>query len=234
MGNDQYKGAKVYQPEGKNTTPFNDLLKEYDDYMGERTKERNKWRSVAFMLIAIIAAQGLGWVYAISLPKVKLHVIEIAPWGEAKNVGAIGETGTKINIPDKAKIYAMRRVIEQTRSIPLDQAVLVKNLEQAYQLLTSKTAAIMTEQLQGENIYKLFGSLRREVFIESIINVTGNAWQIDWVEKDYSLVDAKEIATRRTRAIVTLVQGEPGTSVTTANPLGIYIDSYQKQVLGGD
>ena len=230
---DMYKGVKAFQVSPVDPDPYNRLRKEYDNYFGEVRRERDGWRSVAFICIVMAAASNLGWLYAASLPKAVPHVIEIAPWGEAKYVGNIGDTGQKINIPEKAKIYALRKVIEQIRSIPVDRAVFTNNLEEAYQLLPSKTAAIITKELKDEDVFKLFGTVRREVQIQSVINVTGNAWQIDWIEVVYDISSANVLEKRRMRAIITIAQGEPGQSVKTANPLGIYLDSYQRQMLEG-
>lgn len=228
----EYKGIKSYKPEGNNSTPFNSLLEEYDNLIGSVRKDREKWQKAFSAILVLCLIEMLVVFWAINLPKSIPYVIEVAPWGEAKYVGDIGEEQAGgIIVGEQSIKYYIRKTIENIRNIPTDQIVLSNNVEVAYKMFTEKAAVVITNMFENENTFAMFGLLRREALIESIINITGSAWQIDWIETEYNINNGQAINSVRMRAIVTIVQGEPDLNYKTENPLGIYIDSYQQQEL---
>lgn len=228
-----YKGVVTHMPKGQADTPYNDHLKMWDDVVGEHVQAKKMWQKIAYMMAGLSCAMILTVFYALSLPKTVPYVIQVAPWGEVKAVGTVGGTYQVGEVTEITKTYYLRKIIENLRSIPTDDKILSKNISTAFQMLTNKSAPVVTSELQNEEIYKLYGTVRREVMIESIINVTGNAWQVDWIETKYGITNGKIEEQLRMRAIMTMVMGQPILKMDTENPLGIYIDSYQRQVISG-
>ena len=229
MGTNLYKGVVGYTTQGTNSTPYNDMLKVWDEYVGEEKKDKKIWRMVAFVSMAISLIM-IGTVYyALSLPKTVPYYVEIAPWGEARAVGPTGST--TYNITDQVKVFHIRRFIEYIRTVPTDQNIMVNNFNKAYEVLTKNSGPVVTAELQTENVYAMLGRLRRNVMVETIINITGQAWQVDWVETTVEAQNNREVERKRNRAIVTIIAGEPKLGVNSENPLGIYIDSYQRQTV---
>ena len=101
MAKMKYKSSLSYPNEGTNDTPFNNNLKEFDEFIGESRKRERAWRRVAFGLLGFLLASALGWFYLAKLPKAIPYVIEVQPWGESKYMGNVGQAETAgISIPD--------------------------------------------------------------------------------------------------------------------------------------
>ena len=129
MAKMKYRSSLSYPSEGTNDTPFNDNLKEFDEFIGESRKRERAWRRVAFGLLAFLLASALGWFYLSKLPKAIPYVIEVQPWGESRYLGNVGQAeGAGISIPDASWRYYLRKFIEYTRQISPDRQVTLSNL----------------------------------------------------------------------------------------------------------
>ena len=51
MAKMKYKSSLSYPNEGTNATPFNNNLKEFDEFIGESRKREKAWRKVALVLL---------------------------------------------------------------------------------------------------------------------------------------------------------------------------------------
>src|SRR5271157_2113223 len=92
MAKMRYKASLSYPNEGTNDTPFNNNLKEFDEFIGEARKRERSWRRATFVLLSFLIASVLAWLYVSTLPKAVPYVIEVQPWGESKYLGNRGRT----------------------------------------------------------------------------------------------------------------------------------------------
>ena len=218
-----------YPNEGTNDTPFNRNLREFDEFIGESRKRERSWRRATFVLLSLLAASVLGWLYVSTLPRAIPYVIEVQPWGESKYVGNVGQAVSgEISITDASWRYYLRKFIEYTRQISPDREVTLANLTEAYAMVTQAGAGVLTSMLKSENAFSKIGGDHREVRLETLIKVSAKSWQADWVEV-VSDASGEEKSSVRKRGIYTVMQGSPDEKQIKSNPLGIFVDSFQIQ-----
>jgi type IV secretion system protein VirB5 len=229
MAKMKYRSSLSYPNEGANDTPFNNNLKEFDEFIGESRRRERSWRRVTLVLLAFLILSALGWLHVSSLPKAVPYVIEVQPWGESKYVGAAerAQSGA-INITEASWRYYLRKFIEYTRQISPDRQVTLSNLGEAYAMVTQTGSGVLTNMLKGEDAFAKIGGNHREVALETLIKVTGKSWQADWVEVVSDATGEEKSSTRK-RGIYTVLQGQPDERQLKSNPLGIFVDSFQIQ-----
>src|SRR5208337_5488965 len=88
MAKMKYRSSLSYPSEGTNDTPFNNNLKEFDEFIGESRRRERSWRRVTLVLLAFLILSALGWLFVSTLPKAVPYVVEVQPWGESKYIGA--------------------------------------------------------------------------------------------------------------------------------------------------
>jgi len=229
MGKLKYKSGLSYANEGTNETPFNSNLKEFDEFIGESRRREKAWRATSFVLLAFLVLSVVGWLYISSLQKTVPYVIEVQPWGESKYMGSIGQAeGGGISITDASWRYYLTKFIEYTRQISPDRDMTLKNLSEAYAMVTQTGAGVLTSLIKTEDEFSKIGSSRREIQLETLIRVTAKSWQADWVERVTS-ANGDEVSAVRKRGIYTVLQGQPDEKQIKSNPLGIFVDSFQIQ-----
>jgi type IV secretion system protein TrbF len=227
MGKMKYKSSLSYPNEGTNDTPFNNNLKEFDEFIGESRRRERAWRRVSFVLLSFLLASALGWLYVSSLPKAVPYVIEVQPWGESKYMGNIGEAQANgIAISDASWRYYLRKFIEYTREISPDRQVTLTNLGEAYSMVTQTGSGVLTNMLKSENAFSKIGGDHRDVRLETLIKVTAKSWQADWVEV-VSDASGDQKGSVRKRGIYTVLQTQADEKQIKSNPLGIFVDSFQ-------
>ena len=229
MAKMKYKSSASYPNEGTNDTPFNNNLKEFDEFIGESRRREKAWRRVAFVLLAFLTLSVLGWLYVSSLPKEVPYVIEVQPWGESKYLGhmAQAESG-EITISDASWRYYLRKFIEYTRQISPDRQVTLSNLGEAYAMVTQTGSGVLTNMLKSEDAFSKLAGNHREIRLETLIKVTAKSWQADWMEV-VSDAAGEEKSSIRKRGIYTVLQGQADERQIKSNPLGIFVDSFQIQ-----
>jgi type IV secretion system protein TrbF len=229
MGKLKYKSGLSYPNEGTNATPFNSNLKEFDEFIGESRKREKAWRTASFVLLAFLILSVAGWLYIASLQKTVPYVIEVQPWGESKYMGSIGQVEADgISISDASWRYYLTKFIQYTRQISPDRDMTLKNLGEAYAMVTQTGAGVLTALIKTEDAFAKIGGNRREIRLETLIRVTPKSWQADWVEVVTS-PSGEEVSAIRKRGIYTVLQGQPDERQIRSNPLGIFIDSFQIQ-----
>jgi type IV secretion system protein VirB5 len=221
----------MWPPAGDTKTPFNPLT-EYDRIIGEQCRENKTWRRIALIsMAAFFAALGI-LVYAIRLPKTVPLVITVSEWGEAKYVGNVSQYSyAGIKVPDVAVLYQIRRFVSNLYSIPADAAVLRQNLTDCYSCLTGDSAQKLSNRLRSENPFDSFGSITARVEIESILRLSGQSYQADFMLTTSRPNDTQTKRTRM-RGTLTIELKEPPQEDQISNPLGIYIVAFDFTQIG--
>jgi type IV secretion system protein TrbF len=222
------RGAASYPAGGSNSTPFNNNLREFDEYIGESRRRERAWRRATFVLLLFLFASLGGWVYVGSLPKAVPYVIEVQPWGESKYMGVPADSAKGVVISDASWRYYLRKFVENTRGISPDRQVTLANLTEAYAMTSQAGSAVLSAMLKGEDAFAAVGVNHREVRLETLIRVTEHSWQADWVEVT-SNPGGQELGSVRKRGIYVVQQGDPDEKQIKSNPLGIFVDSFQIQ-----
>jgi type IV secretion system protein TrbF len=215
-------------------TPF-DAGQEFDRLFGEQCKQTDFARRIAVIsLFAAFIISLTSIVYAINRPKQAIIPVVITDWGEAKYAGDISKMSYQhIRIPEIAIQYQLRKFITNMYSVPADADVLKDNLRDCYASLTAVAAQKFSNILKQDSPLKEFGSKNVTVSIESVLSLSADSYQVDFIvntarpDNSYQTHD-------RLRAVLTTQLLEPAKEDQIKNPLGIYISGFDIAPVEGD
>jgi type IV secretion system protein VirB5 len=194
----------------------------YADILLHNINELKWWRQVVGIgSLVLFFISFLFAVYAVRLQKTVPVLVNVMPSGEASYLGEV-RSQAALAVPEAAILFQVRKFITDFRSISTDSEVLYNNIDDCYQMITSKYEPVMTRFLQANSPFKLVGKIRRTVEIESAIKITGSSYQIDWIE---TVIDSQGQKKKKLRAIVTAQILPTDEKTIKRNPLGIYIDN---------
>lgn len=214
--------AKVWKFEKSKNEP----LEIYEDLVNKDRRTQNKFRIMAYVSLAGFIMAIAALIYALNLPRTVPVLVTMSDWGEAKYVGEINKLSYQgIKVPEIAIEYQIRKFVNNYFSIPGDPDVLKKNLIDCYSCLTSETADKLSSQLKEDNPLKNYGMVRKTVEIESLLSLSKNSYQVDFITKTTNERN-QNIITTRMRGVITVILLEPDNDDKILNPLGIYLSSY--------
>ena len=149
-------------------------------------------------------------------------LVNVMPSGEAQFLGEVRQG--QIQVPETAIVFQVRRFITNLRSVSTDPQVLYNNINEAYAMVTANYEPVMTRMLRANSPFDLVGRIRRSVEIESIIRITQDTYQVDWIDVVF---DGTNRRNTRMRALVSIKLLPVTDQTVRHNPLGIYIDNME-------
>ena len=181
-------------------------------------------RVFGFGSLGLFAVTLVLFFYAVSLQRAVPILVNVMPSGEASYLGEVRQTG-QFQIPEAAIFYQVRRFISNIRSISADSQVLYNNINDCYSMITTTYEPTMTRMLRANSPFPLVGKIRRSVEFESTLRITGNSYQVDWIET--SVEPGGSPVNRKMRGLVTIIfiTPNPSSDWIKVNPLGIFIDA---------
>jgi type IV secretion system protein VirB5 len=197
--------------------------KAYADILQDKMKEMRWWRGIIGVGVLLLFTVSLCFfVYAVNMQKTVPVLINVLPSGEAQYLGEVRQN-VELTVPESAILYQVRKFISNLRSISTDPQVLYNNIEDCYAMVTAAYEPIMTRTLRSASPFDLVGKVRRTIETESVLKITGNSYQIDWIETSTNNTSGR--STVRMRALVTIRLLPVNDAVIRKNPLGIYIEN---------
>lgn len=188
--------------------------------------QMHKWKLLALGSLVIMLISLCIMFYALNLPRTVPLVITVSDWGEARYVGEVNKLSFQgLKIPKIAIEYQLRRFITNRFNISTDANVIRGNLKDCYSCLTSNSAQKLSEELKADNPLKLVGKLIKNVEIESILTLSKNSYQVDFIITSSSLT-GRMVETERLRGVLSVETLEPNEEDMKLNPLGIYITNF--------
>lgn len=219
---------KSYPPKGTNSTPFNPQLQHFDMICGQVMKENSILKLALVVLIFIIAVLSIGISFFLTKrTQVIPAIVTMNDFGQAQYVGEVSRKNFQnFNIPEVAMTYQVKDFINIYKSLSSDKAVVKRNIEKAYHLLTAVSASKYSTLLREDNPYKDFGDHTREVEFETEpLKISKDTYQVDYrlITRTLTGVIIKDI---RQRAVITIKALNPTEEDIQDNPLGIYITDF--------
>ena len=219
---------KSYPPKGTNSTPFNPQLQHFDMICGQVMKENGILKLALVVLIFIIAVLSIGISFFLTKrTQVIPAIVTMNDFGHAQYVGEVSRKNFQnFNIPEVAMTYQVKDFINIYKSLSSDKAVVKRNIEKAYHLLTAVSASKYSTLLREDNPYKDFGDHTREVEFETEpLKISKDTYQVDYrlITRTLTGVIIKDI---RQRAVITIKALNPTEEDIQDNPLGIYITDF--------
>lgn len=205
-----------------NSTP----LEKYQELVQKNRRTERRFRIMAYVSLFGFVVSVLGLVYAINLPKTVPVIVTLSDFGEAKYLGEVNRINySGITVPDIAIEYQIRKFVTNKYTVPGDKTVLRNNLIDCYSALTRTSAAKMNNEINEHNPLDDVDNIRQKVEVESVLQLSKNSYQIDFVVTKSNPYNAN-IVTTKYRGVITITMLEPSDEDKLLNPLGIYISSY--------
>jgi len=197
--------------------------KAYADILFDKMKEMRWWRGIVGVgILAISVANFMLFFSTANRQQTVPVLVNVMPSGEAQFLGEVRQG--QIQVPEAAIVFQIRTFITNLRSVSTDPQVLYGNINEAYAMVTASYEPVMTRMLRANSPFDLVGRVRRSVEIESIIRITQDTYQVDWIDAAF---DGTSRRNTRMRALVS-IRLLPVTDQTVRhNPLGIYIDNME-------
>jgi type IV secretion system protein VirB5 len=195
----------------------------YADILADKMKETKTWRYSA-------AASGFLFFLSLILFLVSMCrqqtvpvLVNVMPSGESQYLGEVRQ-GT-VQVPEAAIHYDIRKFVSCLRSVSVDYDVVYNNIEECLLMATSGYLPILRKNILENSPFDLVGKMRRTVEIESVLNVTGRSYQVNWTETVVESSSSPKNA--KMRAVVTIRLVTPTDATIKRNPLGIYIENFE-------
>jgi len=197
--------------------------KAYADILFDKMQEMKWWRLIIGSGILFLSFLNLLLFFSTASRQQTVPVlVNIMPTGEAQYLGEVRQA--QLQVPETAIVFQVRKFITNLRSISTDSQVLFNNIDETYAMVTANYEPHMTRMLRGNSPFELVGKVRRGVEIESIIRITQDTYQVDWIDV---VLDGTSRKNTRMRALVTIVLLPVTAESARRNPLGIYIDNME-------
>ena len=212
-----------YLPDSTSQHPMNRKDLEYDRLIGQ---ERNRTNLLSILVVGLLIYVLLSlflFRYAINLPKSVPMVIEVAPWGEAINVGDISKYSyTNIDVPEKHRQWMVKTFIKNLRSISSDPQIVHDNVSSLFSMITPSCAEQLKYNIRNPDIFSMIGKRTVTVMFDSIIKASEKTYQVDWAEKTLGEYQG----TKYYRGLFTIELLEPTEKQSDINCLGVFITNY--------
>jgi len=205
--------------------PFrDDGDKAFADLLADKIKECTLWRRTALANVCFFLVSLLLFYCSVNQQKTVPVLVNVMPSGESQYLGEVRQNGG-FQVPEAAIHYQVRTFVAHLRSVPTDYQVLYNNIDDCFHMVTATYSPIMREMLIKNSPFDLVGKVRRTILIESILNITGSSYAINWTE---SVIDtAASPKNTKMRAVVTVRLITPTDANIKRNPLGIYIENFE-------
>ncbi len=202
---------------------------EWNERYGSYISQANTWKTVAFIALLIAMLAVAGFIYSSSQNKFIPYIVEVNKLGVP--VSTQRATATKVKDPTIIK-YILSEFITNYRTIYNDRDVQVQMIKKAYNYVEANSPAYnMLSQSYVDA--SPFNRLNRvQVHILSVLALSKNSWQLDWVEKTFSN-DGKLLEESYFKGIAKFVILPPNTEeAILKNPIGLYITefNFNKQI----
>jgi type IV secretory pathway TrbF-like protein len=217
---------KKWKPEGEVETRYRKARQEWDRRMGSAVIQARNWRLATLFSLALVLVSLIGTIYLGAQPKAVPHIVQVDRIGAPTYLGPVGQSARDYKPSDASLKYHLRRFITATRTISSDAAVMKRNWVEAYTLITQNAASHLNAYAQQTDPFKRSEHERISVDVATIVQLSADTWQADWVEKiwDKAGNEADGGVWRGTFRVV--VRTPESEEQLAANPIGLFIDEF--------
>jgi len=216
--------STVYKPLNV-SNPFQEGQdKAYAEILLDKMKETTLWRRSVFVNAVLFIIALILFFYSVSRQQTIPVLVNVMPSGESQYLGEVRQTGS-IQVPEAAIHYEIRKYISNLRTISTDYQVVYQNIDDCFAMVAANYSPILRQTLLSASPFDLVGKIRRTVEIESVLNITGRSYQVNWTET--VIESSSGPKNSKMRAVVTIRLMTPTSATITRNPLGIYVENFE-------
>jgi type IV secretion system protein TrbF len=209
-----------YNPPSVAETPFQRAGQLWDERLGAARVQAHHWRLLAFGELGLVFVLTFLVIWLSARSTVTPWVVQVDKIGEAK---AIAPATADYQPTDHEIAWYLARFIEYVRSLPMDPVVVRDNWYRAYDFLTDRGRAALSEYARANDPFSEIGKIEVAVEISSVIRASPNSFRVAWTEQHYEN-GSRAGPPERWTAILTVAVETPTTAERLLkNPLGVYI-----------
>lgn len=208
-------------------------LKQYDSYISYLLANNRKLRISNLLSYSCLLLSILFLAWAAKLPKAEPLVITVTDTGKAAYVGKLNGKGLEQYSRDNFIIDKMlREYVTDSREFGTDPDFLNSNYLQAMAYLDNNERIKLNNEINAASPFDHIGEYVITVHIETVMMVSKNTYQVDWLETKKDLFGNIQ-DNRKMRGTFTIRQVRGGDYEKLSekekklNPLGIYITYYE-------
>jgi len=201
-------------------------LRAYADLFQDAVKTKNfVLRVVGIGSLALFLASLVLFFVSIQRQDIVPVLVNVMPSGEAAYLGEVRAGSGGIQVPEAAIRFQAKEFVSNLRSVPADIQVMNEKLTKCYHAASKSYEPYLTRMIREQGFFSLVGKIRRSVEIESVLRITSNSYQVDWIE---TVSEASGMQQRhKMRALLTVVAIDPQPDFIETNPLGIFIEDFE-------
>lgn len=202
-------------------TPYQRAAQVWDDRIGSARVQARNWRLAFFGSLSLSTLLTGGLVWQSARGTIVPWVVQVDRLGAAE---AVAPASPDYRPTDPQVAFHLARFVEQVRSIPADPVVLRQNWLRAYDFVTERGAASLSDYARTNDPFAEIGKTQVAVDVSSVIRASPDSFRIAWTERRYT--DGALAETSRWSAIATVLTQTPKTpDALRKNPLGIYVNA---------
>lgn len=204
--------------------------REWDDRYASLARGKRNWQltALALMLLLLITTTGLVWLS--TRHRVTPYVVEVDRHGQAV---ALGPAKPLAETDERFLRFALSLYIHDLRSLLSDSEAQKKLIDRAYDHTAGRASEFLNRHFREHNPFERAAKERIAVQVQSILPLSPESWQVQWIETATS-IDGRPRATTRWQAVLTVELHPPTTTDTLLNnPLGLYVtEIHWTRILG--
>jgi len=204
-------------------TPYAKAAQEWDNRIGSARVQARNWRIAAFAALGLAGASLTAFIVSASTTHIATYVVPVNEYGKP---GKIELAGTAYKPSTAETGYFLGQWVGLVRSKSTDGVVIRQNWLSAYNFITSQAEQTLNVFAKENNPFADIGREARTVEVETVLPRSKDTFQVTWRETAYT--GGQPLPPERWTGLFTVKIQPPKTEQQLrANPLGIYITSYQ-------
>ena len=201
-------------------SPFLRARLEWNDRFYGLARGKRNWQIVAsaLLLANLVLAVALTWLSTQS--RITPFVVEVDSLGQAVAFGP----AEKLRKTDERMLrYELGMYVRDVRTVLSDAEAQKELLTRAYAHTRGSAVAFLNDHFTRFNPFETANRQRTDAEVRSILQLSENSWQIQWLETPRSL-DGRKDEAQVWQAIFSVEVDPPETTeAILTNPLGLYI-----------
>lgn len=206
-------------------SPYLDARREWNERYGSYIQSARRWRTLAFVSLAIAGVAVAGVVYLASQNKLVPYVVEVNHDGNALQV----YHAEKMQPIDRRVVRAqLSQFVQDVRSVSSDFAVQRQSVHRAFAHLSKDMPAFtaVNDWFRKNVPFERAKTETNVVEVRQVLPLSENTWRIEWVERSRSRTGEALQKTFWTGTANIVTGAEVNASTIMLNPVGLYVREF--------
>ena len=204
-------------------SPYQRAAQEWDNRIGSAVAQAKNWRLAAFCALGLAALSLGGFIYQASNTNIATFVVPIDKYGRPGRIEVAGQSYK----PSTAETgYFLADWVTRTRSKSIDAIIIRDNWTAAYRFVAGSAIGQLNDYAKTHDPFANAGAQAVSVEIVSVLARSPNTYQVQWRETTFDQ-GATRATENWTGLFTAKINAPKNETELRANPLGIYITSFQ-------